>query len=98
MSELAFRGLKALLPPLPAAPEDGFEFFGGDDFKLSEGAGLGFAVGAPAAEMGHVAEAAALHVFVGDFDDEFGAKRFPFEILAAAPAAFAAGHAVFTGG
>ena len=56
------------------------------------------AIGAPAAEVGHVAEAAALHVFVGDLDDEFGAERFPGEVLALAPTALAAGHAVFAGG
>ena len=57
--------------------EDGFQFFRRDYFELSEGARFRFAVCAPAAEVGHVAEAAALHVLVGDFDDEFGAERFP---------------------
>jgi hypothetical protein len=86
---------EACAASLFGAGEDGFEFFGGDYFQLGEGAGFWFAVGAPAAEVGHVAEAAALHVFVGDFDDKFGAERFPLEVLAAAPTALAAGHAVF---
>ena len=73
--------------------EDGFELFGRDYFQLGEGAGR-LAVGAPAAEVGHVAEAAALHVLVGDLDDELGAEGIPGEVLAAAPAALAAGHAV----
>jgi hypothetical protein len=80
---------------LSATFEDGFEFFGGDYFQLGEGAGFEFAVGAPAAEVGHVAEAAALHVLVCDFDDKLGAEGFPFKIFAAAPTALAAWHAVF---
>jgi hypothetical protein len=44
--------------------------------------------------MGHVSKAAALHVFVGDFDDEFWTQRFPGQILALAPAALAPRHAV----
>jgi len=82
---------------LSATLEDGLQFLRGDDFQLREGAGLGFAVGAPAAEVGHVAEPAALHVFICDFDDEFGAQRFPLEIFATAPTAFATGHAVLAG-
>ena len=82
---------------LSSAFEDGFEFFGGDYFELGEGAGFWFAVGAPAAEVCHVAEAAALHVFIGDFNDELGAERFPLEILGSAPSTLAAGHAVFAG-
>ena len=82
----------------PAVFEDGFQFFRCDYFKLSEGARFWFAVCAPAAEVGHVAEASALHVLVGDFDDEFGAERLPFEVFAVAPTALAAGHAVVAGG
>ena len=51
--------------------EERLQFFRRDNLKLSEGAGSWFAVGAPAAKMGHVAKASALHVLVGDFDDEF---------------------------
>ncbi len=40
-----------------------------------------------------MAEAIALHVFVGDFDDEFGAERFPAQVLAGVPAGLASGHA-----
>ncbi len=57
--------------------EDGAEFFWRDCFELGVGAFRGGFVGAPAAEVGEVAEAVALHVFVGDFDDEFGAEEFP---------------------
>jgi hypothetical protein len=79
---------------LSAALEDGFQFFWSYHFQLRKGARLGFAIGAPAAEMRHVAEAPALHVFISDFDDEFGAERFPFKIFAATPPALAAGHAL----
>ena len=44
--------------------------------------------------MGHVAESTALHVLVGDFDDEFGTQRLPRKIFALAPAALTAGHAM----
>ena len=89
---------RPLLSSLAAVLEDGFQFFGRDDFELGEGAGLRRAILAPAAEVGHVAEAAALHVFVGDLNDEFGAQRFPLEVLAPAPTALSPGHAVFCGG
>jgi len=85
----------SLLPVLSVMGEDGFEFFGGDHFQLGKCAGFWFAVGAPAPEVGHVAKAAALHMFVGDFDDEFGAERFPLEILATTPSALATGHTAF---
>jgi len=77
--------------------ENGLQFFGRHDFQLREGTGFRFAVGAPAAEVGHVAEASALHVFVSDFDDEFGTERLPFEVFAAAPTALAPGHAMLAG-
>ena len=44
-----------------------------------------------------MAETAALHVLIGHLDDEFGTQRLPGEILALAPAALAAGHAMFGG-
>ena len=57
--------------------EEGTKFFGCDGFELSVGAlGCGF-VGAPAAEVGEVTEAIALHVLIGYLDDELGAEEFP---------------------
>ena len=43
--------------------------------------------------MGHVAEAAALHVLVGNFNHQLGTQRLPGQVFALAPAALAAGHA-----
>ena len=77
-------------------PENRFQFLWSYDFQLREGARLGFAIDAPTPEVRHVAEASALHVFIRDLDDEFGAERFPFKVFPAAPAAFAAGHAVLS--
>src|ERR1700738_167109 len=74
--------------------EDDGEFLGRDDFELGEGAALRAAVGTPAAEESHVAEAAGLRVFVGDFDNELGTEGFPRQVFAIAPAALRAGHAV----
>src|SRR5688572_23577751 len=49
------------------------QLFRRHDFELGVvAAGWGF-VGAPAAELGGVAEAGALHVVVGDLDDELDA-------------------------
>ena len=79
---------------LEAAGEDGFELFGWDDFELGVGAGGGGLVCSPAAELSHVAEAIALHVFVGDFNDKLGAEGDPGEIFAGAPAAGSPGHAL----
>ena len=45
-----------------------------------------------------MAEASTLHVLVSDFDDEFGAEWLPLKVLAAAPAALAAGHPMLAGG
>ena len=73
--------------------EEGAELGGWDGFELGVGAVGGGLVGAPAAEVGEVAEAVALHVFVGDFDDEFGAEEFPAEVFATGPSALGAGHA-----
>lgn len=47
--------------------------------------------------MGHVTKASALHVLIGDLDDEFGAEWFPGKIFALTPAAFAAGHTMLAG-
>ncbi len=86
------RGRAGLLPSLG---EDGLQFFGRDNFKLSEVAGSWFAVGAPPAEVGHMPEASALHMLVRDLNYQFWTERLPGKILALAPAAFAAGHAMF---
>ncbi len=74
--------------------KDGLQLFGRDDFELGVGAVGGRFVRAPAAKLSHVAEAVALHVFVGNFDDEFGAQSYPGEILSGVPSALAAGHAL----
>ena len=62
---------------------------GAHDLELRVGAVARLLVGAPAPELRGVAEARALHVIVGDLDDELGAQRLPREILALAPAALA---------
>ena len=50
---------------------------GGDDLELRVGAVGGLLVGAPAAELRGVAEAGALHVVVGDLDDELRRAAAP---------------------
>ena len=60
---------------------------------MGVGAGGRGLVGAPAAEVGEVAEAVALHVLVSYFDDEFDTDGLPGEVLAGVPAGLAAGHA-----
>src|SRR5437762_6532213 len=72
--------------------EDVGQLRGNDDLELVVGAGLGIAVGAPALEVGRVAEALALHVLVGDLANKLGAQRLPRHVLALAPAAEPAGH------
>src|SRR5579864_298856 len=73
--------------------KDGGDFLRRHDFKLSVGAVGGLLVGAPAAELGDMAEAAALHVVVRDLDHQFGTHRLPRQVFALTPAALAAGHA-----
>src|SRR6185437_14270770 len=51
-------------------------------------------VRSPSAELSGVPEAPALHVVVSHLDDELGAEGLPREILALAPAALAARHAL----
>ena len=77
------------------AAENFFELLGWHDFQLLVGAGLRFSVAAPTAELRGVAEAVALHVIIGDFNDELGAQGFPRQIFSLAPAALAAGHALW---
>ena len=62
--------------------EDGGEFVGWDGFELGVGAGLREFVCAPAAELRHVAEARALHVLVGDLENELGAEGLQERSLA----------------
>ena len=58
---------------LEATCEHGAELVRWDHFKLGVRAGGGWFVQTPPSELGYVAEAVALHVLVGDFEDEFGA-------------------------
>ena len=44
--------------------------------------------------MRHVPKAIALHVLIGDFDDQLGTERLPRQIFALAPTALPAGHAM----
>ncbi len=60
-----------------AGAEDGGQFVRRDHLELLVSAVAWIFIGAPAAELGHVPEAVALHVFVGDFQNQFGAQRFP---------------------
>ena len=65
-----------------------------DDLELRVGAVARRLVRPPAPELRGVAEARALHVVVGDLDDELGSQRLPREVLALAPAALRAGPAL----
>src|SRR5579863_10472355 len=65
-----------------------------NDFELGIGAVARLLVVAPSTEMRHVPETSALHVLVCDFDNQFGPQRLPRKILALAPAALAAWHAM----
>ena len=51
--------------------EDCREFLGRHDFQSRIRAIGGLLVRPPSAEMRHMTEAVALHVLVGNFDDEF---------------------------
>src|SRR5919198_913253 len=59
---------------------------GGGPLQLLVAAGARVAVGPPAAELGGVPEAAALHVVVGDLHHQLGAKRLPGQVLLGVPA------------
>src|SRR3954454_12292022 len=80
-------------PPL----EDVGDLFGRDDFELGVRAIAGRLVEAPAAELGGVAETVALHVVIGDFDDQLRPERLPAQIFAGGPATLAAGHSAAGG-
>ena len=60
-------------------------------FYLGEGALAGGFFGAPAEELGAVAEAASGEVIELDFDDEFGIEGLPFGGAFCAPATGASG-------
>src|SRR5262245_54968293 len=70
------------------------EFLWRDDFELRVGAVCWFLVRAPAAELGGVAGAVALHVVVCNLHYELRTQRFPGQVLALTPAALATGHAL----
>src|SRR3954470_19139533 len=61
--------------------------------ELGVGARRGLAVGAPADELGRVAEAAALEVVVAYLDDALGAQRDEAQVLLRVPAAAPLGWA-----
>ena len=63
-------------------------------FELGIGAVAGFFVGAPPSKLRHVAEAGALHVLICDFHHQFRPQRLPRQVLALAPAALSARHAM----
>src|SRR4051812_7987556 len=65
------------------------------DLELSERAIGRTLVLAPAPELSGVAEAAPLHVVVGDLRHELGAERLPGEVLPLAPAALRSGPAMY---
>ncbi len=81
-----------------AGSENFHQFLRRDDFQLRVGAVFGLLVDAPSAELGHVAKAAALHVFVSHLNHQLGTKGLPREIFALAPAALTAGHALLSRG
>jgi len=62
------------------------------DLELRVGAIARLLVGAPPSKLRGVTKAAALHVVVSHLDHQIGAKRFPGEILALAPATLCAGY------
>ena len=74
--------------------EDRLQFVRRDDLELVVAARLRRLVGTPADEGGRVTEAVALQMVVPDLADPLGAKRLPREVLARAPAAGRAGHAL----
>ncbi len=79
---------------LRPAGENRHQLLRRNDFELGIGAVARLLVGAPSAKLRHVTEAAALHVLVGDFDHQLGPQRLPRQVLALAPAALAARHAL----
>src|SRR5438874_868700 len=79
--------------PATSGAEDVGQLGGHDHLELVVGARRRASVGAPALEVGGVAEALALHVLVGHLAHEFRPQRLPRHVLALAPPAEAPGHA-----
>src|SRR5947208_16880838 len=77
-----------------AATENGFEFLRRHYLELRIGAIARLLVGTPPAKLGRVPETIALHMIVGDFDDQFRTQRLPRKVLALAPSALAARNAL----
>ena len=90
-AQLAVRSARA--DPNGPAAKISASSCGGTTSSWAKVQSRGLLVGAPAPELRRVAEAAALHVVVGDLDHQLGPQRLPREILALAPAARRAGHA-----
>ena len=65
--------------------KDAHQFVGRNNLELLVGAVLWSLVRTPAAEVREVTEACALHVLVGDLDDELDAERLPAQVFACAP-------------
>ena len=57
---------------LPSGGKNRRQLVGRNDFELIEGTVLWALVGAPTAKLRRVPEAVALHMVVGDLDDELG--------------------------
>src|SRR6478735_8822343 len=79
---------------LPCGTEDRGKLKSRSDFELIVAAVRGRLVVTPAKERRSVAEAITLHVVVLHFADPLDTERLPRQILAGAPAAHAARHAL----
>src|SRR5437870_2711 len=77
-----------------AAGKDRHQLLRRNHFELGIRAVARLLIGAPPSKVRKVAEAGALHVFVGDFDHQLGPQRLPRQVLALAPAALATRHAM----
>src|SRR5437763_15222314 len=78
---------------LAAASENFHQLLRRHDFELRIRAVARLLIAAPSSEVRHVAKTRALHVLVGDSDDQLGPQRSPRQVPASAPAALAARHA-----
>src|SRR5579864_3691899 len=87
--------MRERLPRGSAGPgENRHQLLRGNDFQLCVGAVTRLLVRPPSSKVRQVAEAGALHMFVSDFDYQLGPQRLPRQVLALAPAALAARHAM----
>src|ERR1700759_1531511 len=82
-----------------AEPRDDFAETKDDrGFELRVGTRPWIAIGAPAVELGCVAESFTFHVVVTDFDHPFGLQRHERKVLAGVPAGeFVLTRCAFTG-